>query len=125
MRKIIVLIILILVAFLGYNYIYQDHRDIKTEKEDYTVTSSFISLEFSNNLSESESKYLNKTIIVSGNISEINENNLTLNEQVFCQFKEGINSSIKLNTEIKIKGRLIGYDDLLEKVKLDQCNIIK
>lgn len=125
MRKIIVLIILILVAFLGYNYIYQDHRDIKTEKEDYTVTSSFISLEFSNNLSESESKYLNKTIIVSGNISEINENNLTLNEQVFCQFKEGINSSIKLNTEIKIKGRLIGYDDLLEQVKLDQCNIIK
>jgi hypothetical protein len=125
MRKIIIFIILILLAVLGYNYIYQDHRDIKTEKVDYAVSSSSISLEFSNNPSESESKYLNKTIVVSGNISEINENNLTLNEQVFCQFIEGINASIKLNSEIKIKGRLIGYDDLLELVKLDQCNIIK
>jgi hypothetical protein len=125
MRKIIILIILILLAVLGYNYIYQDHRDIKTEKVDYAVSSSSISLEFSNNPSESESKYLNKTIVVSGNISEINENNLTLNEQVFCQFIECINASIKLNSEIKIKGRLIGYDDLLELVKLDQCNIIK
>ena len=40
-------------------------------------------------------------------------------------FLNSIESEKKyLNTKIKIKGRFIGYDDLLEHVKLDQCLII-
>ena len=125
MRKIIVFIILIILVIIGYNYIYQDHRDIKTEEADYSVSSSSINLEFSNTPLEAELKYLNKTIEVSGIISEINQKDLTLNGQVFCLFSKQVNSSIKLQSEIKIKGRLIGYYDLLEQVKLDQCIIIE
>ena len=30
-----------------------------------------------------------------------------------------------LNNDVTIKGRCIGYDDLLEELKMDQCIIIK
>lgn len=126
MRKwIITAVILVIAIIIGYNYLYQDHRDIKTENPDFVITSESLTSQFSNNLSESEKKYLNKTIEVFGSISEMNENNLTLDDVVFCQFTEPVNQSVKIKSEIKIKGRCIGYDDLLEQVKLDQCSIIK
>lgn len=125
MRKWIVLIILIISSVVGYNYIYQDHRDIKTEASSFSITSTEINNEFLENLEISEQKYLNKTIEISGMLSEINKNDLTLDEHVFCAFDDSINTVLKKHSKIKIKGRVIGYDDLLEQVKLDQCYIIK
>ncbi|GAA4900610.1 hypothetical protein GCM10023311_27810 [Flaviramulus aquimarinus] len=125
MRKWIILIILIISIVVGYNYIYQDHRDIKTETSSFSINSTEIHYEFIKNLEGSEQKYLNKTIEISGTLSEINKNNLTLNNHVFCAFDDSINIVLKRHTKIKIKGRVIGYDDLLEQVKLDQCYIIK
>jgi hypothetical protein len=34
-------------------------------------------------------------------------------------------SGLKVGQEIEIKGRMIGYDDLLEEIKLDKTVIIK
>ncbi len=124
MRKYLYLIILLVLSvIIGYNYLYKNHRDITTEKPEFALSSTLLMSEFSNNSSETELKYLNKTIEVSGIVSEINQDNLTLNEQIFCQFSENINSSTKVDSEINVKGRIIGYDDLLEQVKLDQCTI--
>ncbi|WP_034046099.1 hypothetical protein [Wocania ichthyoenteri] len=116
--------LLTLCVFIGYQYIYQDHRDIETEKAVYITTPQTISDKFKLDALTSEKKYLNETIEVLGMITEVNENNITLNDMVFCQFNGIINQLIKLNTSVKIKGRCIGYDDLLEQVKLDQCYII-
>ncbi|AUP80823.1 OB-fold protein [Flavivirga eckloniae] len=125
MKKWITLIILIAFGIITYQYIYQDHRDIETEKPDFVVTAHAIGEEFANASLESEKKYLNKTIIISGVISEVNQNSLTLNDLVFCQFNNAIDRSLKITSKIEIKGRVIGYDDLLEQIKLDQCVIIK
>ena len=46
MRKWVVMVIILIVAFLSYNYIYQDHRDIKREQSEYVLTSIDISNEF-------------------------------------------------------------------------------
>jgi len=124
MRKWVVIVIILIVAFLSYNYIYQDHRDIKREKSEYVLTSIDISNEFEINPSVSETKYLNKTIEISGTISEINNTEITLDNKVFCQFSNTLKNTIKTNQTIKIKGRFIGFDSLLEEIKLDQCNII-
>ena len=124
MRKYLYLIILILLVIIGYNYLYKNHRDITIEKPEFVLSSTSLMSEFSNNPSEAQLKYLNKTIEVSGIVSEVNQNNLTLTEQVFCQFSENTNSSTKVDSVIKVKGRLIGYDDLLEQVKLDHCIIL-
>ncbi|WOD44278.1 OB-fold protein [Hwangdonia lutea] len=120
----LLIVLLTLCVFVGYQYIYQDHRDIETEKAEFTTTPQTISDEFKQNALKSEQTYLNKTIEILGIATEINKNNITLNHLVFCQFNDILNQSIKINTTVKVKGRCIGYDDLLEQVKLDQCTII-
>lgn len=124
LKKIIVFGILIIAVIVGYNYIYQDHRTIEDESAEFLMTANAIGNEFSHHLKTAEAKYLNKTIEVSGNISDINTNEITLDDKVFCQFSKAFKASIKQNSNQKIKGRVIGYDDLLEQVKLDQCIII-
>lgn len=125
MRKwIIILVITVVVSIFGYNYIYQDHRDIESEQAEFTMTSSEINQLFSENSTSAEQKFLNKTIEVSGIITDINSNDITISDSVFCQFSNNLETSLDKNENIKIKGRVIGYDDLLEQVKLDQCTII-
>lgn len=125
MRKwIIILLALIIAAFVGYNYIYQDHRAIENESAEFVMTSKVIGNEFSLNMKSAEAKYLNKTIEISGVISEVNTKDITLDDQVFCQFSEALEVKTNKDSNLKIKGRVIGYDDLLEQVKLDQCTII-
>jgi hypothetical protein len=36
-----------------------------------------------------------------------------------------VSEQVMLNSQVKIKGRVTGYDDLLEELKLDQCLIVK
>jgi len=124
MKKWILLAVLAVISILTYNYIYQNHRDINKEKAEYNLTSIEILNKFSIDPVNSETKYLNKTIQVIGKISDQSENTITLDHIVFCQFTSNINIQLEDNSQIKIKGRFIGYDDLLEQIKLDQCNII-
>lgn len=118
------IIVLIITAVIGYNYIHQDHRDIENEKAVFTMSSAQINQLFSENSTTAEQKFLNKTIEVSGFITDINSNDITIDDKVFCQFSNNLETSLNKNEKAKIKGRVIGYDDLLEQVKLDQCTII-
>lgn len=125
MRKwIIILVIVIVAAIFGYNHIYQDHRDIESEQAEFTMSSSEINQLFSKNSIAAEQKFINKTIEVSGLITDINSNDITIDDRIFCQFSDNLEPSIDKDENIKIKGRVIGYDDLLEQIKLDQCTII-
>ncbi len=127
MKKIkwpLILVSILLISYLGYNYIYQDHRDIETEAAQFAMTTKSLIQEFKENTAKAETKYLNKTIEISGNISEINLKDLTLDGYIFSSFNSELNrNELKINKTITIKGRCIGYDDLLEQVKLDQCTI--
>lgn len=123
-KKWIILILSVLLAIVAYNYVFQNHRNIAEEKAQFILTTEEIDSAFSTNPSVTEKRYLNKTIEISGTISEKNTNNITLNNKTFCQFTESIQIQLKINSLIKIKGRFIGYDDLLELIKLDQCVII-
>ena len=125
LRKIVLFGIIITILIIGYNYVYQDHRDIAKEEAEFVLNSKEIKNEFVSNVFNAEEKYLNRTIEVSGTISETNKADITIDDNVFCQFSNNINSSVNLNSIITIKGRVIGYDDLLEQVKLDQCILIK
>ena len=121
MRKWIVLLILIIIGVLAYSYIYHSHRDIESESAEFVINATDLANEFAINPSASEKKYLNKTIEVYGSATEFNEYDLTLDDKIFCQFNNKIDV---LSDNLKVKGRFIGYDDLLEQVKIDQCNIL-
>jgi len=122
-KKIIALLVFIGAGIIVYNYIFQEHRNIETEKSEYTLSSIEILNEFSIDPLKSEKKYLNKTIEVTGKITAHSDKSISLDNIVFCQFSTYIKKEIKNNTQIKIKGRFIGYDDLVEEIKLDQCII--
>ena len=90
-KKVIFSILLIIVLVFSYNYLYQDHRDIETEQAEYKTTPQNIKDEFTVDALKSEKKYLNKTIEVSGLVTESNTKDITLNNIVFCQFENIVN----------------------------------
>lgn len=124
MRKYWILIAIVIMAVMGYNYLYKDHRNIEGEKAEYSLTVQQLYSEYTNDPVVSQNKFLSKTVEITGLVSDINETEITLDDMVFCQFsKELPQQEIKLKSKITVKGRFIGYDDLLEQIKLDQCII--
>ncbi len=120
-KLLIALVLLILAAYFAYNYMYQDHRDIKTEEAKISVSATELVTFFKDDKSE---EILNNTVQVSGEITEMDSKSITLDDSVLCSFDTEI-QGINLNDKITIKGRCIGYDDLFEIAKLDQSTIIK
>ncbi len=122
MKKYALLILLVigLSGYAVYNYMYKDHRDIAKETAAYEVDAITLAQEFAVEPEKTLSKYLNKTILVNGTVTEIESNAISLSEAVYCTFTEKVPSSISINTPLQIKGRCIGYDELLEVIKIDQ-----
>jgi hypothetical protein len=119
------LLVGLVIALLGYNYIYQDHRDIASEAPDYTISATELTQAFQKNEETATKKYLNKTVLVEGVVNTINSEGLTIEPSVFFALseKEVGNPAVSKATTIKVKGRCIGYDNLLEEIKFDQASI--
>lgn len=117
---IIAAVLLLIIGYVGYNYLYKDHRDIASETVDMTLTSSSLMAQF--NLTESPD-ILNKTILVTGVVTSLEKEVVVLDEIIHCSLIR-TQDNPKLGQSIQIKGRCIGYDELFEIVKLDQCSII-
>lgn len=123
-RKIILFgILTFLMGYIIYSYVYQSHRDIASEEGVFLVQPTVIFSEFKANEEKANQKYLDKTITVFGKISSIdfNENAVIIDDKVFTVFKDKLPQNLMKSSEIKMKGRFIGYDDLLEELKMDQC----
>ena len=118
-----ILIFITATAFIGYNYIYKEGRNISEEKPEYTISSSQLKNELITNIDLAIKKYLDKTIQVSGKISGIDKNLVILDSYITTQISP-IKKDLSIGNEIVVKGRVIGYDELLEELKLDQCTII-
>ena len=124
LKILLLFIIVIVVGFISMRlYInYGGKRNIQTEETAFTVSSKAITNEFISNLDASNKKYLEKPVAISGTVTFVNENEVIIDEVVNCNFLT-VDSSIKKNQKIVVKGRVIGYDDLLGELKLDQCNL--
>ena len=105
---------------------YKSHRDFATE-ETLSINSAadFLKL-FNKNETEANKKYLNKVIESNGIITDVDLKNksITIDEVIFASFEEFNILTFKINSKINYKGRFIGYDELLEEIKLDNCIII-
>jgi recombinational DNA repair protein RecT len=125
MKKIIILVFVCFIGgYFGYKYIMTvGERNLETEKSAFVVSWSTIYDEFAKNTELATSKYLNKAIEISGKVTASENSLVTLNGKISCLLET--NEKVDLNTSIVIKGRVTGYDDLLEELKLDQCIIIK
>lgn len=127
-QKWIAIFILVIgvIAIVAYNYIYQDHRDISSEKPAYSISAEELTQQFETNEGNATALYLNNTIQIEGTLTSINGQSLVVDNVVFLALNAGetIPNQNKINKQIRLKGRCIGYDNLLGEVKLDQAILI-
>jgi hypothetical protein len=124
--KIIVISIVFigLLGFVAYNYVmHGGERNLNSETTDFKVTSKAISAEFAADIDASNKKYLEKAIAISGTITAATATEITIDNTIICTFKTP-NTSVKKNQSATIKGRVVGYDDLMGELRLDQCFLI-
>ncbi|MBF6642292.1 hypothetical protein IVB69_12440 [Flavobacterium sp. J49] len=127
-KKVFILALIILVVGFGtYKYIYQDHRDIASEEANFTTTVQDIFTSFTDNDSLANAKYLDKTVALRGKISNIDVANkiITVDEKLSARFAGKLPENIKAQDSINLKGRLVGFDDLLEEIQMDQCTVVE
>lgn len=110
-----------------YLYIYKGHRDINTENATYTVSITALEQEFAANDSLALSKYQDQTIELTAQVTAIDFENkaIVLDQKVFATFNDNLSKDIISGKTLKIKGRFLGYDELLEEFKMDQSTIIR
>jgi hypothetical protein len=125
MKRSVLIALALIVAggIAGYNYLYKDHRDIAKENAALTVTADELVNYFTQN---NENVVLNKTVEIRGIVSEVDrsDNAITIDNSIHCIFIS-LPDYIREGNELTVKGRCIGYDDLFEIVKLDQCSVPK
>lgn len=113
-----------LVLFVAYKIMLKSGaRDLESEKTAFAVSTKEIVNEFATDTSAT-SKYLNKAIEIKGVVTQIEDKQLILDGVVICAMKENVTTENK-DKQVTIKGRFLGYDDLMGELKLDECSIIK
>ncbi len=124
----IVSVLFVLAFVIGafvYFYVYKQHRDISSEKPEFKLSASEFVSEFSSNQKIANNKYADQTILIYGKISSLDlaTNTIILNEKVIAVLVSKQNGSLSVGQKIAIKGRFVGYDDLFEELRMDQCII--
>ena len=113
-----------LVLFVAYKIMLTSGaRDLESEKTAFAVSTKEIVNEFATDTSAT-TKYLNKAIEIKGVVTQIEDKQLILDGVVICAMKENVTTENK-DKQVTIKGRFLGYDDLMGELKLDECSIIK
>lgn len=126
MKKVaITLLVLISLGMGAYYYMthYYGVKDYSTAKAEYILTSETAKSEFAANETSATAKYTNKAVLISGTVTENTGANINF-AGVSCKMTTPDNN-VKVGDIVKIQGRLVGYDSLLEEVQLDQCSVAK
>lgn len=123
-----ILIGLVLLGAIGYGaYYYMSYyygvKDYTTTTAEFTTNAAAIKGEFVANEANATKKYQDKAVVVSGVVTTVSGDAVSF-DGVDCKFLAP-DASIKVGDNIAVKGRVVGYDSLVESVQLDQCSISK
>ncbi|REG99525.1 OB-fold protein [Flavobacterium aquicola] len=128
-KKTAIAIAVLLIAVSGgiyfyYGFLFKEARNIETETPDVSLTAAQLIEVYNSDPEKANSLYLNKTIELRGQVTKEADSVITLDKSVFCLFTKKIKKQL-LNKNAVLKGKCIGYDELFQEIKLDQCTIIK
>ncbi|WP_435261542.1 hypothetical protein [Tenacibaculum sp. nBUS_03] len=114
-----IVVILLVSGIIVYNQVYKPH---KTTEDIEAVYSGSVE-NFIEELQHDFNKWNTKTIELGGTITSVVKNGFILNDFIFCQPRKDIHLTKKQGDKITVKGTIIGYDELLNELKLNQCII--
>lgn len=126
-KVLLILSFIVLVVFCCIKfYVYKDHRDINSESASFTVSVTQLHNEFFKDANAGTKKYADKTIETYGTVTslDLESNTIVLDKKLSVTMVDKISSDLKIDQKVKIKGRFVGYDDLLEELKMDQSKIL-
>ena len=127
MKKIVVIILLLTcISAVCYKYMYKEHRDIKSEIANYNLSIANLESEFAKNQTVAMAKYQDKTIQISDTINalDITNKSVTFAKKIAAIFDDNLPSDFAVGKKVTIKGRFLGYDELLDEYKIDQCSVV-
>ena len=116
-------------AYFVYN---KPHRDILSEKAQFSLSLVEMNEEFLEDEDSAYKKYFNQVVEISGIAVAINEKankryDVVLKSQGIIANGELIHANGQPKTlidqNVALKGLFIGYDNLLEEIKLSECSI--
>lgn len=110
--------------YFYYGFLFKEARHIESEAPDFSIAATKLITDYNSNPDEANSRYLNKTIETTGKVTKETDSVVILDNAVFCLFTQKTKGNL-INNKITVKGKCIGYDELFQEVKLDQCIIIK
>jgi hypothetical protein len=105
-----------------YKTLFPEPKNIAIQRVDFTLSAKALVNEMSSE--ENTKKYGDKVVQTFGRIIAIDGSTITLGDGVVVNLMDS-NPELEKGDSITVKGRCIGYDDLLGEVKLDQATIIQ
>ncbi|WP_298147821.1 hypothetical protein [Flavobacterium sp.] len=126
-RKKIIIICsaLVLLCFLGYQYVYKGHRDISSEDAVATLSVAQLNEQYTQSAEKTTQKFLDQTIVIYGKVtsSDLKSKNLLIDNgvDVTLTMAETVPAA---GAEVRVKGRYVGFDDLLEQHKIVDATLI-
>lgn len=121
--RILAILVVILIAFsvVFYKTFYTAHRDIASEKAQVSMLASELQLNYAKDYTQANKEYADKVIEITGKITAIEEGTIVLDNMIQVDFLDTVIPNFKPGESLTVKGRCVGYDDLLEVVKIDQA----
>ncbi|WP_109098459.1 hypothetical protein [Aquimarina sp. AU58] len=104
------------------SYIYKEHRTIHTEKVDTNTTAIAFYSAFIKDKAVFNAIHLDNAVELKGLITAIESNRIVLDQKIAVTLESDL-TALKINKKITIKGRYVGFDDLLEHLKIDQATV--
>lgn len=128
-KKIVFVIAALFIAtsagiYFYYGFLFKEARNIESEVPDFSIAAIKLIKDYNSNPKKADSLYLNKTIEITGKVTKETDSVVILENSVFCLFTQKIKDEL-INNKVTVKGKCIGYDELFQEVKLDQCTINK
>ncbi len=99
-------------------------RDLQSEEAAFTLKAKDFVAEFAAKEADANKKYLEKPVVISGIITSVNDKEVIIDDVVVCGFTAA-EASLKVGQTANVKGRVVGFDDLMGSVNMDQCSINK
>ena len=99
-------------------------RDLQSEEAAFTLKAKDFVAEFAAKEADANKKYLEKPVVISGIITSVNNKEVIIDDVVVCVFTAA-EASLKVGQTLNVKGRVVGFVDLMGSVNMDQCSINK
>lgn len=119
-----IIAMIFLIALYTKQYLYGAHRDIATEETTMELSAQALATEFISNQEEASKTFLDKVITVYGKKTAQESMSIVLADQVQANLLNDHPIDFSKGEVLYLKGRIIGYDELLEMVKIDQATQI-